>query len=592
MQYFPCRCCCCCSSCCTTKSKVTYLKNDIDVFNRNYALQYLQIPQRFEHLALMEGVLLRNMIEHLDYEEIIDDYSYMFQRPYIDMYRELHHNIIPMKTDAIFHMIGLSNYLYIFQQINFQKLMEEVNKEEETKAQKNSKPANNKIVKNHGEKYMNGSLVVQYIRDLGLEKRQKYGLNEFAFNKIVMIFSILFNDSVDAIIRSKLNYTLMDELKELRALSRIHTPGEQKRCSIFLAICSKILKDTDYKIERSLKYNMDDILEQCFSLSSLDEIKKIFTNSCLHSLIRLFYEIDQVRCGSISMFHILRCFQYNSHRDFGHSVLFTNTILKLNPNTNGKDVNLSEFLVLMIDICTMTPFQFLEKIFTCLNVQSLKDLKHILEMKNQLNFASPCDTLMANWCERVIYGGAAGIVGSTNTEHLYEVIDSFPLYFISIFYIQKRILVKTRVKLKIWQQLKKIRSTVPEQANNAVNGANEQHRKRNRKCHQQMMYHLKHFRVNRWLHSIFVKEKIENEKNAFQQVDNYKLYTSEKEYFAVVRGRDKGIFQSWADVEDKIYGLSDILYFQCSTMKTAEEKLGIWSRRKRKKIWRRLYDND
>ena len=54
------------------------------------------------------------MIEHLDYEEIIDDYSYMFQRPYIDMYRELHHNIIPMKTDAIFHMIGLSNYLYIF----------------------------------------------------------------------------------------------------------------------------------------------------------------------------------------------------------------------------------------------------------------------------------------------------------------------------------------------------------------------------------------------------------------------------------------------------------------------------------------------
>ena len=99
---------------------------------------------------------------------------------------------------------------------------------------------------------MNGSLVVQYIRDLGLEKRQKYGLNEFAFNKIVMIFSILFNDSVDAIIRSKLNYTLMDELKELRALSRIHTPGEQKRCSIFLAICSKILKDTDYKIERSL----------------------------------------------------------------------------------------------------------------------------------------------------------------------------------------------------------------------------------------------------------------------------------------------------------------------------------------------------
>ena len=68
--------------------------------------------------------------------------------------------------------------------------------------------------------------------------------------------------------------------------------------------------------------------------------------------------------------------------------------------------------------------------------------------------------------------------------------------------------------------------------------------------------------------------------------------SSEKEYFAVVRGRDKGIFQSWADVEDKIYGLSDILYFQCSTMKTAEEKLGIWSRRKRKKIWRRLYDND
>ena len=166
------------------------------------------------------------------------------------------------------------------------------------------------------------------------------------------------------------------------------------------------------------------------------------------------------------------------------------------------------------------------------------------------------------------------------------------MYFISVFYIQKRILVKTRVKIKIWQQLKKIRSTLPEQANNAVNGANEQHRKRNRKCHQQMMYHLKHFRVNRWLHSIFVKEKIENEKNAFQQVDNYKLYTSEKEYFAVVRGRDKGIFQSWADVEDKIYGLSDILYFQCSTMKTAEEKLGIWSRRKRKKIWRRLYDND
>ena len=49
---------------------------------------------------------------------------------------------------------------------------------------------------------------------------------------------------------------------------------------------------------------------------------------------------------------------------------------------------------------------------------------------------------------------------------------------------------------------------------------------------------------------------------------------------------------SLTEVEDSIYGLSDTLYFQCSSAAIAEKKLKMWSRRKRKKGWRLLYDKD
>lgn len=404
-----------------------------------------------------------------------------------------------------------------------------------------------------------------------------------------MVFSILYNDAVDSLFRTNPNYKVIDELVELRKLTRIHTPGEQKRCAILLSICSKILIETDFKIERSLKHNINSILETCFSRnkSHLNFVKDVFTSSCLHNIIRLFYEIDHVRCGSITMFHILRCFQHNAHRDFAHSVIFTNAILKLNPNINGNNLTLSDFITLIIDICTLRPFEFIKKIFgaNCLHIKSLKDLKNILEMKNQLNFASPCDTLLANWCERVIFGGAAGIIGSTNNKHLFEVIDNFPLYFISIFYIQRRFQMKSGVKYEVWQKLTKIRCKFSTNAHKKEKAAN-------RSCHKYVTHAFKHYRVNRWLHSINVNEqKKKSKKDAFHHLDVYKLYNS-KEVFVVVRGKVRGILNTWGEVEDSIYGLSDTLYFQCSTTAIAEKKLKMWSRRKRKKGWRTLYDKD
>ena len=71
-------------------------------------------------------------------------------------------------------------------------------------------------------------------------------------------------------------------------------------------------------------------------------------------------------------------------------------------------------------------------------------------------------------------------------------------------------------------------------------------------------------------------------------MDMYKLRLSEPEYFAVIRGREKGkIFENFADVEELIHGLTDSLYYQCSSIDVAEENKKH-GRRKRKKGWRRL----
>ena len=144
------------------------MKYDIDLYNnRSYTNQYVPVPQRFEHFAMLEGVLLRNMIEHLDYDEIIENYSYIFHQSYVDVYLELNQNIPPFKTENVINFIGLSEHLHIFKQENFNKLMADTNDPESAK----------KIEKqqDHGEVYINGSLIVQYIRDIGRERRQQYG---------------------------------------------------------------------------------------------------------------------------------------------------------------------------------------------------------------------------------------------------------------------------------------------------------------------------------------------------------------------------------------------------------------------------------
>ena len=55
---------------------------------------------------------------------------------------------------------------------------------------------------------------------------------------------------------------------------------------------------------------------------------------------------------------------------------------------------------------------------------------------------------------------------------------------------------------------------------------------------------------------------------------------------------DIDLFDNFADVEESIHGLSDSLYYQCSSIEVAEGKIKTWCRRKRKKGWRRLYDKD
>ena len=159
------------------KTKVKYVTCDIDLFQRKYVMQKIAVPQRFEHFAMMEGVLLRNMIDHLDYESILNRYSKLFERTYLDVYRELNERIAPFQTEAIIDILGLTHILPLFQQ-GEKKLDSLI---EASKAEKDSyKKSNNQ--------YIEGSLVVQYIRELGLEKREQCGVNKHVYEKIITIF--------------------------------------------------------------------------------------------------------------------------------------------------------------------------------------------------------------------------------------------------------------------------------------------------------------------------------------------------------------------------------------------------------------------
>ena len=93
-----------------------YLTCDIDLFQRKYVLQPIAVPQRFEHFAMMEGVLLRNMIDHLDYKSILNKYSKLFERTYLDVYREFNERMPPFQTEAIMDILGLTHILPLFQQ--------------------------------------------------------------------------------------------------------------------------------------------------------------------------------------------------------------------------------------------------------------------------------------------------------------------------------------------------------------------------------------------------------------------------------------------------------------------------------------------
>ena len=266
----------------------------------------------------------------------------------------------------------------------------------------------------------------------------------------------------------------------------------------------------------------------------------------------------------------------------------------MKPASNESELKLADFILLILDVCSLSPLHFIRKIFSkkWLTLESLQKLKEVLALQNQLNFASPCDTLLASFLERVMYGGVAGLVGMTNESHLYEVIDQFPSYFMGLFYIQKRFQVKSGIKLKVWRELQKIRYN----STSSYHGSMQQGVPR--KCCEKIVHDARHYRVQRWLSAIHAKEWKECQtldlgKESYRYMDIYKLRLSETEYFAVIRGREKGkIFENFADVEESIHGLSDSLYYQCSSIEVAEGKIKTWCRRKRKKGWRRLYDKD
>ena len=129
-------------------------------------------------------------------------------------------------------------------------------------------------------------------------------------------FSIIFNDAIESLLRTNPNYKLIDELNALRRLTRIHTPAEQKRCSVLLSICANMLKDTDYKIERTLQLGVDSIFTSSFgsdiNQATIEKIKSIFTSASLHSIVRCYNELDHVRCGSSQC--IMFCVVFNINR--------------------------------------------------------------------------------------------------------------------------------------------------------------------------------------------------------------------------------------------------------------------------------------
>ena len=511
--------------------------------------QRIPLPQTMVHWAMLEGAFLRRAVAHLDYAPLHS--APVFLKPYTELLRD--------------HVVSLSTaeLLAVF---NFDHL-----------------------VSVHEISALPVDQVVETVREMGRERRNALNIAEVEYHRLVQIFSILGSDSVERLLRSEPNYTALNELHALLKLTRISTPGEQKRFATFLCVVQDVLRESEWSLSRPLH------APSWERAVWWDGFPPSLQAPMRESMFLFFDTVDMLRVGEVSFRGLLGSVCAHGDSNFAESVLLRH----MARNVFAGQFTLQGFTTLVLPLALLPDKVCVRALLGLVAgaPPSHRDVLYLLERSREKMPA--CDYVLLNVLKQLPEGQL-----DTPIEHL---LFHDPMMFVQLFYFQRRVcLGMTRDEPAVWQNARRHVERSPRAIEALLDCLRESTGQdhigiatvpcpRPSSCGQRIYTSFRYKYLCKWLddldRSAQRAQRESPDQNLFRSDWAEALLWPRPRFFAVIRGRTLGDhFRSWYAIEMSVAGVDDMLYFECASKEHAVALWKTWGRRARKSGWWQLWD--